>query len=568
MSNSANPEVSQISMRELAMHADHSGTNPREVHVIIGHLLASGGSVPEICGRLAELRGGRGSDVGDVVDRNLVDRIVSGAREREQLGEQLEKIKTIVDKLLSPPLHVARYLGKSALPSGLFAIVSHGGVQSFVAFADGVDCLDFHDGDLVLLSEKRNAILGRANIDGSALGESASFVDRTDDGHLILQDRDVEVVVRAASGLTDVSLRAGDRVLWDQAARLALRKLPSKPDNGIDEIGADAPPTLGGCTELQEQIVTRFVASILYPDIARRYGLDSERFRRLLLSGPPGTGKTSLMRVVAAHLADATGQNVQVIAVNASELASPYVGVTEQNIKQCFRKAEDYDGTSIIFMDELDAVGRTRGSISGFHDDRHLNMLLAELEGLRRCNAAVIGATNRPDALDPALRGRFAWEIAIPRPDRQSAEEIFEIHLADWVMRESYRGNAMPTLGALTEVAVTRLYSPNADNMIAVLQFRDAKRREVAARELVSGRLIEQICHAARASAFEREIRGGGGGIRLQDVESATAEAIARLRTTLRPGNAKSYLSDLPDDVDVVSVEPLRPRVDAALYRR
>jgi hypothetical protein len=100
------------------------------------------------------------------------------------------------------------------------------------------------------------------------------------------------------------------------------------------------------------------------------------------------------------------------------------------------------------------------------------------------------------------------------------------------------------------------------------VQFRDGTQREVVARELVSGRLIEQTCKAARTAAFERACRGGEAGLQVEDMEVASAEAIARLRGTLSRRNVASYLADLPEDNDVVAVRASRAGIDSARYLR
>ncbi len=113
-----------------------------------------------------------------------------------------------------------------------------------------------------------------------------------------------------------------------------------------------------------------------------------------------------------------------------------------------------------------------------------------------------------------------------------------------------------------------RLYSPNGDNDLCVLRFRDGKSRTVGARELASGRMIAQICRAARLEAFRRAQRGGTQGLDVPDMERAVEEAIVRLSTTLSPRNVQDHLAGLPQDIDVVSVEPIARRVRLSRYRR
>ena len=116
----------------------------------------------------------------------------------------------------------------------------------------------------------------------------------------------------------------------------------------------------------------------------------------------------------------------------------------------------------------------------------------------------------------------------------------------------------------MIETAVSLLYAPNADNAVCRIRFRDAKERTVSARELVSGRLFMQLCENARSRAFIREKRGGVPGVNAGDMEQAVIEGIERLRTQLTPTNAHAHLADLPQDVDVVSVEPVVRKVSNA----
>jgi hypothetical protein len=107
----------------------------------------------------------------------------------------------------------------------------------------------------------------------------------------------------------------------------------------------------------------------------------------------------------------------------------------------------------------------------------------------------------------------------------------------------------------LIETAVSSLFAPNGESPLCVLHFRDASTRSVGAHELVSGRLIEQLCRNARSRALARQVRGGSRGVRVSDIRTAVSQAIERLATTITRGNAHNYIADLPDDIDVVRVE-------------
>lgn len=149
--------------------------------------------------------------------------------------------------------------------------------------------------------------------------------------------------------------------------------------------------------------------------------------RGVLLIGPPGTGKTLMARAVAGEA------NVAFYSISASEFVEMFVGVGASRVRDLFKKAKD-NSPSIVFIDEIDAVGRQRGAgLGGGNDEREqtLNQMLSELDGFDQSSTVIVmAATNRPDVLDPALLrpGRFDRQVAVGLPDKNGRLDILKIH--------------------------------------------------------------------------------------------------------------------------------------------
>lgn len=165
---------------------------------------------------------------------------------------------------------------------------------------------------------------------------------------------------------------------------------------------------------------------------------DPKKFQRLggriprgvLLLGPPGTGKTLLARAVAGEA------GVPFFSVNGSEFIQMFVGVGASRVRDLFQTAKE-NAPSIMFIDEIDAVGRQRGAgLGGGHDEREqtLNQILSEMDGFTQTDSLIVlAATNRPDVLDPALLrpGRFDRHVTVDRPTQKGRLEIFKVHVRD-----------------------------------------------------------------------------------------------------------------------------------------
>ncbi len=223
---------------------------------------------------------------------------------------------------------------------------------------------------------------------------------------------------------------------------------------------------IGGLHEEIQRIREMVELPLRHPELFQRLGIDPPK--GVLLHGPPGCGKTLLARAVANE------SEANFFSINGPEIMSKFYGESEARLREIFQQAQQ-NAPSIIFIDEIDAIAPKREEVTGEVERRVVAQLLALMDGLTtRGNVIVIGATNRPEALDPALRrpGRFDREIEIGVPDKQARYEILQIHtrgmpLAEDVdlkklaeMTHGYTGADLAALCRETAMKALRRYLP------------------------------------------------------------------------------------------------------------
>ena len=258
----------------------------------------------------------------------------------------------------------------------------------------------------------------------------------------------LRVVSTSPAGIVKIT-EGTDIELLPQAVESPERSVPSVV---YEDIGGLKPVI----TKVREMIEL----PLKHPELFDRLGIDPPK--GVLLHGPPGTGKTMLAKAVANE------SDAYFISINGPEIMSKYYGESEKALRDLFEEAEK-NAPAIIFLDELDSIAPKRGEVTGEVERRVVAQLLSLMDGLKeRKNVIVIGSTNRPEALDMALRrpGRFDREIELGVPDMQGRMEIFQIHsrgmpLADDVALEDYAARTYGFVGADIS-AVSREAAMNA----------------------------------------------------------------------------------------------------------
>ena len=225
------------------------------------------------------------------------------------------------------------------------------------------------------------------------------------------------------------------RIPYEQLSKLEvhmddfLSALREVEPSAIREVFVEVPNVrwedVGGLGVLKERLIEAVEWPLNYPQLFEKAGIKPPK--GILLTGPPGCGKTLLAKAIA------TESMVNFISVKGPALLSKYVGESEGGVREMFRKARQA-APCIIFFDEIDALipVRSAGSSDSHVAERVLSQFLSELDGIEELKGVlVLGATNRPDMIDPAMLrpGRFDEEVETPIPDEKARKEIFEIHL-------------------------------------------------------------------------------------------------------------------------------------------
>jgi transitional endoplasmic reticulum ATPase len=229
-------------------------------------------------------------------------------------------------------------------------------------------------------------------------------------------------------------------------------KLSQKPAEQIRDTAAEGSPDvtyedIGGLEGELEQVREMIELPMRHPELFKRLGIEPPK--GVLLHGPPGTGKTLIAKAVANEI------DAHFETISGPEIMSKYYGESEEQLREVFDEAEE-NAPAIVFIDELDSIAPKRSEAGGDVERRVVAQLLSLMDGLEaRGDVVVIGATNRVDAIDPALRrgGRFDREIEIGVPDRDGRKEILQVHtrgmpLAEGVDLDAYADSTHGFVGA------------------------------------------------------------------------------------------------------------------------
>jgi proteasome-associated ATPase len=470
--------------------------------------------------------------------------------------EKIIALKEEVDRLAEPPSGFGTFLGRNEDNT---LDVFTGGRKLRVAASPSVDLDALKLGQELMLNEALNVVEA---CDFEVVGDVVMLKELLADGEraLVIAQADEERVVRLASPLMDVPLRAGDSLLLEARSGYVYEKIPKSE---VEELILEEVPDIdythiGGLSGQIEQIRDAVELPYLHKDLFLEHELKPPK--GVLLYGPPGCGKTLIAKAVANSLAKkvkereiaeareagATEEEIDKLVgagsksfflnIKGPELLNKYVGETERHIRLVFQRAREKASEGmpvIVFFDEMDSLFRTRGSgVSSDVENTIVPQLLSEIDGVEGLeNVIVIGASNREDMIDPAILrpGRLDVKIKIERPDAEAARDIFSKYLTTTLPLHAddlaeYGGNRQACVDGMIQRTVERMYTEAEENRFLEVTYANGDKEVLYFKDFNSGAMVQNIVDRAKKMAIKAFLDDNQKGLRVQHLLQACVD--------------------------------------------
>jgi proteasome-associated ATPase len=455
----------------------------------------------------------------------------------QEAKSQIEALRAEVEKLTAPPSTYAIF--SSLNPDGTGNVYVSGRKMK-VSLHPSVKGKELRKGQELILNEALNVIEAKGF---DVVGEVVRLKDLLEGNRaLVTLHFDEEKVAELGDPLLLERLSVGDHLLYDTRSGCVIEKLPKSEAEELvlEEVPDVDYAKIGGLQRELEQVRDAVELPFLHPELFAEFHLSAPK--GVLLYGPPGCGKTLIAKAVANSIAKKlghlTGKAVRsyFLHVKGPELLNKYVGESERQVREVFKKAKERaaDGNPVIvFFDEMDALFRTRGTgISSDIESTIVPQFLSEIDGVESLrNVIVIGASNRQDLIDPAVlrAGRLDVKVKVGRPDSTAARDIFSKYVGtDLPFAEDelkrFGGDANALVEHLTEITVEAMYATSEENKFIEVTYANGEKEILYFKDFASGALIEGIVSRAKKYAVKRAIANEGRGLRSDDLVRAIRE--------------------------------------------
>lgn len=476
-----------------------------------------------------------------------------------------ERLSAEIKKLKAPPIVYGTLLEVLKDNGETCAVVAGQGKRFEANIASDICQENLVRGRTVGVNSNSGCVV-RAR--GMAPGDTTGTIDRIlDDGRFLVEAGGQFMVSEPSAELTDASekVRVGDRVRVDRDSQFLcaiIHGASVTSEFEPEDLPAITMDDIGGLDMQKERMLLSLVFPLEHPKLFGQYLL--ERPRGVLLSGPPGCGKTMLSKAVCHLIAASIGLASErdqrcIFFVKGGQFFRKYVGESGRSVRALFETARETardKGLAVVLIDEIDAVAGQR--LADDHAGGAVNQVVvalqAEMDGLGDSSrVVVIGTTNRRDLLSPAILrpGRFSEIIEFGPPDQACAEAILRAHL---------RRQPRVDVEAVTERALALVYDGEDESTLAWLTYRDGEREAVRPDALISGAMLAEAVRKGALSACCRDAAAGlteASGLTPDDVALALVGQLTARTKSLRPHNVRAHLPHLPDDRDVVAVQPV-----------
>ncbi|TKB93674.1 MAG: proteasome ATPase [Nitrospira sp.] len=455
----------------------------------------------------------------------------------QEAKAQIEALRAEVEKLTAPPSAYAIF---SSLNEDGTGNVYVSGRKMKVSLHPSIKSTELRKGREVVLNEALNVI----EVKGfDSQGEVVRLKDVLEGGRaLVTLHFDEEKVAELGDPLLAERLSVGDHLLYDARSGYVIEKLPKSEAEELvlEEIPDVDYEHIGGLQKELEQVRDAVELPFLHPHVFSEYKLSAPK--GVLLYGPPGCGKTLIAKAVANSIAKKLGHRAgkeirsYFLHVKGPELLNKYVGESERQVREVFKKAKERadDGHPVIvFFDEMDALFRTRGTgVSSDIESTIVPQFLSEIDGVERLrNVIVIGASNRQDLIDPAVlrAGRLDVKVKVGRPDATAAKDIFSKYISTDLPfaaedLEQHGGDRQALVDRLTALTVETMYAASEENKFIEVTYANGEKEVLYFKDFASGALIEGIVSRAKKFAVKRVIAQEGAGLRSDDLIRAIRE--------------------------------------------